>query len=84
MIQLSGITEAPSVGGQILPLANFGTVTFTSSSATIGATTGSISASFPSSAQHEITMVTRNGTVKALLSSLSLAGTTFSVTWKHK
>lgn len=78
------ITEAPSLGGQILPLANFGTVTFTSSSAIIGGTTGSISASFSSSAVHEITMVTRNGTVKALPSALSTDGTTFSVTWKHK
>lgn len=77
------IAEAPSAGGKILPLANFGTVSFTSASATIGGTTGSISAAFPSSTANEIVMVTRHGTVKAQPSALSGAGTSFSVTWKH-
>jgi len=77
------IAEAPSVGGRILPLANFGSVSFTSASATIGGTTGSISASFPSSTTNEIVMVTRSGTVKAQPSALSGAGTSFSVAWKH-
>ena len=76
------IAEAPSAG-KILPLANFGTVTFTSASATIGGTTGSISASFPSSTTNEIVMVTRGGTVKAQPSALSSNGTSFSVTWHH-
>lgn len=77
------IAEAPSSGGKILPLANFGTVSFSSASATIGGTTGSISASFPSSTANEIVMVTRGGTVKAQPSALSGGGSSFSVTWKH-
>jgi len=36
------IEEAPSLGRKILPLANFGTVTFTGCQATIGGTTGPI------------------------------------------
>jgi len=77
------IAEAPSVGGRILPLANFGSISFTSASATIGGTTGSISASFPSSTANELVMVTRGGTVKAQPSALMSSGSSFSVTWKH-
>jgi Peptidase A4 family len=78
------IAEAPSVSGRILPLANFGSITFTSASATVGGTTGSISTTFPSSTNNEIVMVTRGGTVKAQPSGLSSNGTSFSVTWKHQ
>jgi hypothetical protein len=77
------IAEAPSVGGRILPLAKFGTVTFTSASATINGVSGSISASFPSSTANEIVMVTRTGIVKAQPSTLMSSGSSFSVTWKH-
>jgi peptidase A4-like protein len=77
------IAEAPSVGGRILPLANFGSILFTSASATINGASGSISASFPSSTANEIVMVTRTGTVKAQPSALMSSGSSFSVTWKH-
>jgi hypothetical protein len=83
------IAEAPSSSRGVLPLANFGTVKFgqdyTAISgtcyATISGTSGTIG-SFGSSVQ-QITMVTSGGTVKALPSSLSSDGTSFTVTWKH-
>ncbi len=81
------ITEAPSSSGGILPLADFGTVSwgvdYTGVSgtnyATIGGVTGAIG-SFGSNVQ-QITMVTASGTVKASPSSLSTDGTSFTVTW---
>lgn len=82
------IAEAPSSSGGILPLADFGTVSFgadttgvaSTCTATIGGITGAIG-SFGSNAQ-SITMVTSQGAVKATPSSLSTDGTSFSVTWK--
>ena len=74
------IAEAPSSSGGILPLADFGTVNFSASTATISGTTGTIG-SFGSSVQ-VITMVTSSGVVKAQPSSLSGSGDSFSVTWK--
>ena len=68
------IAEAPSSGGSVLPLANFGTVHFTSSMVN-GKSLGSFGPT-------EIVMVTSGGTVKAQPSALS-GGTAFSVTWKH-
>jgi hypothetical protein len=67
------IAEAPSSGG-VLPLADFGTVHFTSSMVD-GQSLGSFSPT-------KIVMVTSSGTVKAHPSALS-GGTAFSVTWKH-
>ncbi|HTJ68076.1 MAG TPA: G1 family glutamic endopeptidase [Actinospica sp.] len=67
------IAEAPYSGG-VLPLANFGTVTFKSS--TVNGST--LSSSSPTS----IDMDTSSGTVKA--STGSLSGGTFSITWKHR
>jgi hypothetical protein len=83
------IAEAPSSYFGVLPLANFGTVKlgqdYTAISgtcyATVSGTSGSIG-SFGSSVQ-QITMVTSGGTVKALPSSLSSDGTSFTVTWQH-
>jgi hypothetical protein len=83
------IAEAPSSYFGVLPLANFGTVKFgydyTAVSgtcyATVSGTSGNIG-SFGSSVQ-EITMVTNSGTVKALPSSLSSDGTSFTVMWQH-
>ncbi len=72
------IAEAPSSGG-VLPLANFGKVTFSSCDATINGTTGTIS-SFGSNV-HQITMVTSGGATKASPSALSGSGDGFSVTW---
>jgi hypothetical protein len=72
------IAEAPS-SGQVLPLANFGTVTFTGASATGGGTTGSIS----QFTYDPITMATSSGQVKAAPSGLTAGGSSFSVTWHH-
>ena len=74
------IAEAPSSSGGVLPLADFGTVNFSASTATVSGTTGTIG-SFGSSVQ-VITMVTSTGVVKAQPSSLSSSGDSFSVTWK--
>jgi len=72
------IAEAPSSGG-VLPLANFGAVSFTSCSATIGSKTGSIGSFAPSSV-YQISMVNSAGSVIAQPSSLSNDGTSFTVT----
>ena len=69
------IAEAPSSSGGVLPLANFGTVGF--SSATVNGSV--LSSSTPG--LDPITMVTSSGTVKAQPSSMNNG--TFSVTWKH-
>jgi hypothetical protein len=76
------IAEAPSscsfFGCTVLPLANFGTMSFSNSTAD-GATIGS----YGSSVWVEITMVTNNGTVKAQPSALNGGGNGFSDTWHH-
>lgn len=82
------IAEAPSSSGGILPLADFGTVSYGTDStgvamtcyATIGGTTGAIGA-FGSAIQ-QITMVSNSGATKAQPSALSSDGTSFSVTWQ--
>jgi len=74
------IAEAPS-SGKVLPLADFGTVYFENAQATLNGITGSIN---NSAWQYDaITMTTSSGTVKALPSSLSPDGRSFSVTWYH-
>ncbi len=72
------IAEAPSSGG-VLPLANFGTVSFSSCDATISGITGAIG-SFGANV-HEITMVTSGGATKASPSALSGSGDSFTVRW---
>ncbi len=68
------IAEAPSSSSGVLPLANFGTVTFNSS--TVNG--GTLAASSPTS----ITMA--SGTItKATVSAISSSGTSFSCTWRH-
>jgi len=75
------IAEAPSSSGGVLPLADFGTVSFSADTATVNGVTGAIG-SFGSSVQ-VITMVSSSGAVKAQPSSLSgTNGDSFSVTWK--
>jgi hypothetical protein len=76
------VAEAPSSMSKVLPLANFGTVTFTDCQATIGGTTASIS-SF-SYGYDAIFMVANPKTVKAAPSALSADGSSFSVTWLRK
>jgi len=81
------IAEAPSSLGGILPLADFGTVSFGADTtgvaltcdATVGGVAGAIG-SFGSSVQ-SISMVTSGGATKAQPSALSADGTSFSVTW---
>ncbi len=73
------IAEAPSSSGGVLPLANFGTTQISNATATINGVSGTIS----SWAFDPITMVTSTGVVKAVPSSLSGGGTTFSVAWQH-
>jgi hypothetical protein len=70
------IAEAPSSSGGVLPLANFGTVSFSSCTAN-GAAIGS------NPNPDAITMVTSGGTVKAQPSGLGAGGASFSVAWKH-
>jgi hypothetical protein len=74
------ITEAPS-SGRVLPLADFGSTTFTDCSATLNGHTGAIS---DSAWQYdELTMAGR-GYVKAVPSDLSSDGSSFGVTWYHE
>src|SRR3989454_8549240 len=74
------IAEAPSSSGGVLPLADFGTVSFSSCTATVSGTPGTIG-SFGAAVQ-QITMVSTSGAVKAQPSALSGSGDSFSVTWK--
>jgi len=73
------IAEAPSSFSGVLPLADFGTVTFTACSADINGTTGPIS----DFTYDPLTMETSTGTKKAVPSALSPDGSSFSVTWYH-
>jgi hypothetical protein len=76
------VAEAPSSIHRVLPLANFGTVTFTDCQATIGGTTASISGF--SYGYDAIFMLANPKTVKAAPSALSTDGSAFSVTWLRK
>jgi Peptidase A4 family len=70
------IAEAPSSNSGVLPLANFGTVSFSSCTAN-----GVSISSNPN--PDAIVMETSNGTVKAQPSGLGAGGSSFSVTWHH-
>jgi hypothetical protein len=69
------IAEAPSGSGGVLPLANFGTVSFSNAKANGSLLTSS------TPGIDGITMVTSSGTVKAQPSSIGSGS--FSVTWQH-
>jgi len=71
------IAEAPYSGG-VLPLADFGTVSFTASDTTESGTTGTIG-SFASNV--EIAMVSNSGAIKAQPSVLSASGDSFTDSW---
>jgi hypothetical protein len=75
------VQEAPSSWFGVLPLANFGTVNFTGSSANLAGQTGTISST--NWQNDEITMLLNINTPKAIPSALSPDGSSFSVTWKH-
>jgi hypothetical protein len=73
------IAEAPYSGG-VLPLADFGNVSFNGpNGATLGTATGAIG-SFPANTVDEITMVTKSGADKAVPSPLT-NGSSFNITW---
>jgi hypothetical protein len=77
------IAEAPYSGG-VLPLADFGSLTFGNSKLPNTATIGGMKAgigSFPSASVDEITMQTPNGAIKALPSTLSQKDSSFSIAW---
>jgi hypothetical protein len=77
------VVEAPSSSYGILPLANFGTVSFTGARATINGATGSIGDPAWQSAQvQQINMVSqRSGATESATSALDPSGTTFSVNY---
>jgi hypothetical protein len=72
------VVEAPT-SGSILPLANFGTATFTNASATINGTTGPINDS--AWTPIAIDMANGFGATEATTSVLNSAGNGFSVTY---
>jgi hypothetical protein len=72
------IVEAPSVGGSISTVANFGSVTFTSASATINGVSGPINSSLWQSQAINIAV---SGTTYATTSVLTNSGTGFQVTY---
>lgn len=73
------IAEAPSSRKGVLPLTNFGTVSFTAAQATINGHSGPIND--PAWQYDAISMVTSAGSVKAAPSALSPAGSDFDVVW---
>lgn len=73
------VAEAPSSYFGVLPLANFGTLNFSNSQATINGHTGAINDAFWQN--DPITMVNNSLVAKAIPSSLDPNGTSFSVTW---
>jgi hypothetical protein len=72
------IVEAPSVGGSIATVANFGSVTFTNASATINGVTGPINSS---SWQNQAINIAVNGTTYDTTSVLTNNGTSFVETY---
>jgi hypothetical protein len=74
------IAEAPSLGG-VLPLADFVSVTFHNTQATLRTGTGPIND--PAFGFDRLDMVSESGVIKAVTSSLSPGGTSFSVKWYH-
>jgi len=81
------IAEAPSSSRGVLPLANFGTISFgldnTAVTGTCYATVSGVNGQISSfgSAVQQITMVTSRGVTKASPSALSTDGTSFSAEW---
>jgi hypothetical protein len=80
------IAEAPSsstseLGLHVLPLANYGTVTFTGCSAVVGGTRRTITD--PAWAHFRFDMSTSTGLPKAVTSDVARNGTTFSSSWRR-
>jgi hypothetical protein len=75
------IEEAPSSFRGVLPLANFGSVTFSNAQATIGGTTGAIGNAAWASDVEAINMVSPSGAVEASTGALNASGNGFTVTY---
>ncbi|MGD1001188.1 MAG: G1 family glutamic endopeptidase [Candidatus Brocadiia bacterium] len=73
------VMEAPSENS-VLPLSDFGAISFSGCEATLQGVTGPISA-WP---DDELTMETSKAVTKAAPSKLGSTGETFSVTWEHQ
>ena len=77
------IEEAPSSNAGVLPLANFGTVSFSARSATIGGTTGAIDNSAWKSQVQQINMVSDRGATETTTGGLTDSGPTSSFSVSH-
>ncbi len=76
------VVEAPSSNSGVLPLANFGTDTFSNAQATIDNVAGPITDSFGKNVQaYEINMVSNTRAAEDTTSALNAAGTGFTVTY---
>ena len=75
------VMEAPSSYFGVLPLANFGSITFQGAKATINGTSGAINNSWSGSQLYQINMVSRFGASEDTTSSLNSSGTGFTVTY---
>ncbi len=73
------IEEAPSSGSGVIPLADFGTVSFSNASATVGGQTAAINGFTDKT--YQVDMITQADVLKATTSSLNSSGTGFTVTW---
>ena len=74
------IVEAPSSSAGVLPLANFGSVTFSNAQTTINGVSGPINAARPNTTVNQINMVNGNtGAVEATTSSLTASGSGYTV-----
>ena len=74
------VVEAPSARG-VLPLANFGTESFSAATATVHGTTGSITTASSKARVAQVDMAGNRGTLKDTTSALNAAGTSFTVTF---
>jgi hypothetical protein len=80
------IAEAPStstadIGQHVLPLANYGSVTFSNCTAVVDETSRTLTDG--SWAHFRFDMATASGVVKAVTSVTSAGGTSFRSTWRH-
>lgn len=75
------VVEAPAVSDQIVPLANFASVSLSGAAATMNGVSGGIGNTAWSAAG--ISMLDEAGDVRALPSPLGPDGTGFSVTWQR-
>ncbi|HEY8744938.1 MAG TPA: G1 family glutamic endopeptidase [Chloroflexota bacterium] len=75
------VVEAPAVGDQIVPLANFGSVSLSGATATVNGVAGGVGN--PTWTAAGISMLDGAGLVRAAPSSLSTDDSSFTVTWQR-